>query len=294
MKQLPGMVGLIGYPLQYTLSPQMHEAAFAALNLNFKYCAFEVPPQKLSAAVQGICALNFVGINVTVPHKESIMEFIDEFDEKAKKIGAVNTIHHVNGKLIGYNTDAAGFMHSLIDEGEFVPQGKKAVVFGAGGVSRSITSSLASAGIKRIILADIDKSAAKILSRHLKKQFDCGVAEYEPGEDRALYWAIKDSDILINATPVGLKKNEAIPVMIKSLHKKLFVYDVIYADTKLLQTAKKMGLQTLNGIGMLVGQGAEAFKIWTKMDAPADVMREVVERHLKSDKKTNKRKGIKK
>ncbi|MFH1379101.1 MAG: shikimate dehydrogenase [bacterium] len=282
MNALPKMVGLIGYPLGHTLSPQMHEAAFIKLNLNFRYSAFEVPPQKLSAAIQGIRALNFIGINITVPHKESVMEFIDEFDERAKKIGAVNTILNNKGKLIGYNTDAPGFLHSLRDEGGFIPRGKKAVICGAGGAARSIASSLASAGITRLVITDIDKRAAKILSRHIKKHFDCEVAVYESGEDRALFRAIQESDLLVNATPVGLKPGETIPILLKSLHKKLFVYDVIYADTRLIKAARKKGLQSLNGIGMLVGQGAEAFKIWTNQDAPVEIMRRAVEDNLKT------------
>ena len=281
MGRLPGICGIIGYPLQHTLSPVMHEAAFKKLKLNFRYIPYEVPPQKLSAAIQGIRALGFTGINVTVPHKEAVMEFLDEFDEHARKIGAVNTILNRDGKLIGYNTDATGFLTSLKEEGEFIPRGKKAVVFGAGGAARAITTSLAAAGAQRIVITDINKTLAKNLGRHIKWHFDCDVMEYEAGEDRALYWAMQESDILINATPVGLKPNEAIPLMIKGLHKNLFVSDVIYAETKLLRTARKKGLEVLNGMGMLVAQGAEAFKIWTKRKPPIEVMRKAIEKYIK-------------
>lgn len=281
MRKLPKVCGIIGFPLQHTISPIMHEAAFEKLKLNFRYLAFEVPPQKLSSAIRGIRALGLAGINVTIPHKETVMEFLDEFDEKVRKIGAVNTILNQDGKLIGYNTDVGGFLHSLIEEGKFIPRGKKAVIFGAGGAARAVASALASAGIRRIILTDIRKSQAQILGRHLKFEFDCDVAEYGSGEDRALYGAIQESDILINTTPVGLKPNEYIPLMIKSLHEKLFVYDVIYANTKLIKVARKKGLHALNGLGMLVAQGAESFKIWTKRNAPVEVMRKAVEKFVK-------------
>lgn len=277
MRTLPGIVGIIGYPLKHTLSPKMHTAAFARLKLNFRYVPFEVKPARLSAAIRGIQALGMVGVNVTIPHKETVMEFIDDIDKKAQKIGAVNTLLNVDGKLIGYNTDAPGFLKSIMEEGEFIPRGKKAVVFGAGGVARAITAALASSGIKRIVLTDINTAQAKILGRFLKRQFDCEITEYESGEDRALYWAIKDSDLLINATPVGLKPNETIPLMIKSLHKDLFVFDAVYASTRLIRTARKKKLQALNGLGMLVAQGAASFKIWTKKDPPVDVMRQAVE-----------------
>ncbi|MBD3272690.1 MAG: shikimate dehydrogenase [Elusimicrobia bacterium] len=279
MTSIPQIVGIIGYPLGHTLSPVMHEAAFKKCKLNMRYIPFEVRPQKLSTAIMGMRALNITGLNVTIPHKETVMEFVDEFDEKAQKIGAVNTIHCVDNKLVGYNTDAIGFLNSLIDEGGFNPKGKKAVVFGAGGAARAITASLALAGIQRMVITDIQKTSAVILSRHLKRFCDCEITVIDSGEDRALFWSIKESDLLVNATPVGIRGAEYIPVMIKSLHHDLFVYDVVYRDTKLVRTAKQKKLKVLNGTGMLVLQGAESFRIWTGHKPPIGVMRKAVEQH---------------
>ncbi len=284
MTSLPRLVGIIGYPLRHTLSPQMHEAAFRKLKLNFRYIPFEVPPHKLSSAIQGMRALDFAGFNVTIPHKEAVLEFCDELDSTAQKIGAVNTVCLKDGKLTGHNTDASGFISSLLKDGTFDPRGKKAVVFGAGGAARAITAALAMAGTQRIVITDVVKSQVKMLGRHLKKRFDCEIIELESGEDRALYWAIRESDIMINATPVGLKRNESIPIMIRSLHPRLFVFDAIYAETKLIRTARKQKLRVMHGLGMLVEQGADAFKLWTGKDAPVSVMRKTVEQCLKNIK----------
>lgn len=263
--------GIFGQPIEHTLSPAMHNAAFAAVGLNWVYLPFLVKPEDLAKATMAIRALNFAGINVTTPHKEAVTEFIDDLDARAKKIGAVNTIRNMNGKLIGYNTDGSGFLTSLRNIGRFEPRGKKAVVIGAGGAARAIVLTLAEAGTRRIVIVNRTKQKAEILTRRIRKFFDCETFAIGLPESRAFFWSVKEADILINATTVGTKNSEML-VNPNSIHKNLLVYDLIYRDTPLVQLARKKNARTMNGKWMLLFQGMESFEIWTGKKAPLKVM----------------------
>ena len=270
------IVGIIGSPVEHTLSPVMHNAAFEKLGMNWVYMPFLVHTQNLAKALMGMRALGLVGLNVTLPHKESVIEFLDEIDEYAKKIGAVNTILNKDGKLYGYNTDCQGFLDILDKHGNFNPQRKNAVLIGAGGAGRSLAVGLAKKGIKKIIIFDVVKRKAEILSEKIRKEFGCATSSFEIGETRSLFWAISESDILLNATPVGMNKNEKLPISPRCLHKNLFVFDVIYRDTGLIKMARRKKLRCLNGLGMLVNQAARSFSIWTGKKAPVDIMTKAV------------------
>ncbi|MBF0321049.1 MAG: shikimate dehydrogenase [Nitrospirae bacterium] len=258
------LTGLIGYPVGHSLSPAMHNAGFKHLGLDCRYMAFPVAPDMLGEAIRGIRALEFAGVNVTIPHKEKAREFLDDIQEEAGFIGAVNTIVNEGGRLIGHNTDGRGFMKSLEEAG--VPlKGKRVFMAGAGGAARAVTYYIAKeAAVLRIF--DIDTAKLNALVNDLQK------VNPEVHAETSAH-AITGSDILINATPLGLHQNDPFPIDKALLRGDLIVYDVIYKDTPLLLEAKKLGCQTVNGLGMLFWQGVFAFELWTKATAPVDVMR---------------------
>ncbi len=277
------VVGLIGYPLGHTISPAMHNAAFKKLGLDFEYVPFEVEPKDLSEALKGLRALHIAGFNVTIPHKESIVPLLDEVTKLARIIGAVNTVLNQEGKLIGYNTDGAGFIDSLKEDAKTDPHGKGVVVLGAGGASRAVSIMLAEAKAKSIILADVQEEKAKELSEYIDSSFEAD-CDFVGVNSKELQRAIDRANILVNTTPVGMHpKIDQSPLSEEIvLHKKLLVYDLVYnpSETKLLKTAKAAGCKTCSGLGMLVRQGALAFTIWTGEEAPLKAMRKAAEEAL--------------
>lgn len=261
------VLGLIGYPVEHSLSPAMHNAAFEYLGLDCCYVAFPVKPELLGDAIRAIRALNLKGVNVTVPHKENVISLLDVVDEEAAFIGAVNTILNDNGVLRGFNTDGKGFMESLKDSGIDI-KNKRVVIIGAGGASRAIGFYLCkeAAGLS---ITDIDQEKASRLVNDLLRQKD-NVYLIERITD------LKDVDIVINATPIGLKDTDPSPIDVSLLTGDKVVCDLIYKDTFLLRSARQRGCKTLNGLGMLLYQGVLAFEIWTGMKAPVEVMREAL------------------
>lgn len=268
------ILGIFGYPVEHTLSPFMHNAAFEALGLNYCYIPLSVSPENLKIAVTSLKALNIVGVNITIPHKEAIIPFLDELDGEAELIGAVNTVLNKEGRLIGYNTDGRGFVSSLREDGKIDPRGKKIIIIGAGGAARAIAFSLALEGAEKIFINDIIGEKAKELSCVLSTK-----TSTEAIYLKDLKEGIGEADILINATPLGMKKEDPLPIPPELLSKGLFVYDIVYnlPETSLLKEAKKRGANTLGGLGMLLYQGALSFKIWTGKEPPIDVMRKALE-----------------
>lgn len=261
------VTGLIGYPVEHSLSPLMHNAAFDSLGLNYCYVALPVKPEVLPEAIRGIRALNFVGCNVTVPHKQNVIPLLDEIDEEARFIGAVNTIKNGEGRLKGYNTDGRGFMESLKEEGVNV-EGKDVFIVGAGGAARAIGYYLAQVA-SRLCIFDIDTAKAMALVNDLKRIKE-GVVFVDS------LTRIKTSDIIINATPLGLKEDDPLPIDLNYLNKNHIVYDLIYWDTRLLREVRSLGCRAINGLGMLLWQGVFAFKIWTGIRPPVDLMKDVL------------------
>ncbi|MFN3395377.1 MAG: shikimate dehydrogenase [Thermodesulfovibrionales bacterium] len=261
------VLGLIGYPVEHSLSPSMHNAAFEHLGLDCCYVTFSVRPELLGDAVRAIRALNLKGVNVTVPHKEKVIPLLDLVDEEASFIGAVNTILNDDGVLKGFNTDGKGFMESLKDANIDVKD-KRVVIIGAGGASRAIGFYLCKEA-KVLGITDIDQEKAQRLVNDLKRLKD-NVYHIERLTD------LKDIDIVINATPIGLKDTDPSPIDISLLTGDKVVCDLIYKDTFLLRSARQRGCKTLNGLGMLLYQGVLAFEIWTGMKAPVEVMREAL------------------
>lgn len=268
------IVRLIGYPVEHSKSPLMHNAAFQSLGLDFVYLLFSVKLSHLKEAIMGLRASNVVGANVTIPYKEEVMKYLDEITPEAKFIGAVNTIHNREGKLIGYNTDGQGFITSLLTDGKVKLEGQKVFLIGAGGAGKAVAVKLAERGIERLVITDkIVKRAETLVGRLRENIPDCPVYTIFP-DDKEFAKTLLESTLLVNATPVGMKEGDPCVVDPEYLHKDLFIYDVIYnRETPLIEAAKKRGLKALGGIGMLIHQGAASFEIWTGQKAPIEVMR---------------------
>ena len=261
------ITGLFGYPVEHTLSPAMHNAAFEAMGLDYCYVPFLVHPEYLEDAVRAIRALNLPGVNVTVPHKEKVLPFLDEIYEEASFIGAVNTIVNSDGKLTGYNTDGRGFIQSLL-ENDISIEAKNILIIGAGGASRAISYYL-SQKTQTLSLYDIDKEKLEKLVRDLKKIRN-NVSRLDDISN------IEKYQIIINATPLGLKEKDPLPFNVSLLKKGQTVCDLIYKQTRLLEEASKKGCVTLNGLGMLLWQGVFAFELWTGKKPPVEVMRDAL------------------
>ncbi|MBN1824568.1 MAG: shikimate dehydrogenase [Endomicrobiales bacterium] len=267
------ITGLFGFPVKHTLSPAMHNAAFSALGLDFIYLPFEVKPGELASACGAVRSLSFRGVNVTVPHKERIIPFLDSLDPLAKAIGSVNTVVNTNGKLKGYNTDARGFLLDLNAKG-FAPKNRTAAVFGAGGAGKAVAHALSSAGIKRILVTDIEGRKARSLAKRVSR------AVFVPLKKFA--GSTKNADLLVNATPVGMRNGDRSVALAKDLKRGMFVYDLVYnRKTELGAEARKAGAKYSGGLGMLMLQGAVAFEIWTGRRAPVAAMKKALERAFK-------------
>jgi len=271
------IVGLFGYPVKHSLSPAMHNAAFESLGIDYCYVTFPVHPDLLAEAVRGIRALSLEGVNVTVPHKEKVMVFLDEIHEEAQFIGAVNTIKNEGGKLTGFNTDGRGFMQSLSEAGIEVKD-KKVLIVGTGGAARAIGYYLCKEASK-VQLFDVDTPKADALSKHLNGvRQNAGTINAVSMESKEFLAGI---DILINATPLGLKPGEPSPVEISLINKDHVVCDLIYKETPLLRAASALGCETLNGLGMLLWQGVIAFEIWTGVRPPVEIMKAALLKRMK-------------
>jgi shikimate dehydrogenase len=265
--------GLIGDPVEHTISPALHNAAFQSLGLDYIYVPFRVEPTRLEEAMAGVRALCLRGINVTIPHKVAVLPFLDEFDSMAENLGAVNTIVNNEGILRGCNTDAVGFYQALTAEG-VDPVGKKITILGAGGAARAVSFILADKGAQLTIL-NRDESRAKKLGDSLMRLFRCEVVTGGL-QKRASGKILEKTEILINTTSVGmLPQSGSSPIPSGLLHKEQVIFDIIYNPriTPLLEEAAAVGAKTIGGIEMLVQQGAAAFELWTGKKAPLEVMR---------------------
>ena len=270
--------GVIGDPIEHTMSPVMHNAAFKELGLDYLYVSFRVRKEELGKAVESIRALNIRGLNVTLPHKVAIIPFLDELDPLVERIGAVNTIVNDDGVLTGYNTDATGFLQALLDKG-VEPEGKNTVILGAGGASRAISFILAERGAHLVILNRLlELDWAEELAHRISQVFKKEVRALELDE-KNLEMMLEGADILINATSVGMSPDvDETPVPARLLKPALIVFDIVYnpIQTRLLKEAEAAGAQTIGGLNMLVWQGAIAFEKWTGRKAPLDLMRREV------------------
>jgi shikimate dehydrogenase len=274
------LFALIGDPIERSLSPAMHNAAFNVLGLDCAYIALRVPSEMLTDAVEGIRAIRLAGFNVTHPHKVSIINLLDKLDRSAEMVGAVNTVKNDGGKLVGFNTDGDGAVRALESKvGKL--SGKKILLLGAGGAARAIAFSLAQAGAK-LTVANRTASKAKGLVAAIDKKLRVK-AVHVALKKNILVDEIRRSNILINATSTGMYPDvDRTLVTADMMHRGLIVNDIVYEplQTRLLREAKKAGARTVDGLGMLVHQGAMAFEIWTGRRAPVKVMEATVKREL--------------
>lgn len=277
------LFALIGDPVEQSLSPAMHNAAFRALRLNCVYVAFRIPKTLLTDAIAGVRAMGIRGFNVTTPHKVAIANLLDELDESASLVGAVNTVKNDRGKLVGYNTDGEGAIRALEEKIDSL-EGLNVVLLGAGGAARAIAFSLVKAGT-RISIANRTPSKARALASAIDQKLGKSVelVSLNPAE---LARALKGADVLINATTVGMRSSiDQTLVTADMMHRELVVNDIVYEplQTRLLREAKKAGAKTVNGLGMLIHQGALAFEIWMSKRAPIKVMETAAKRQLRRE-----------
>ena len=279
--------GLLGYPIKHTLSPLMHNLSFDYHSIDWVYLPFEVKPDDFEKAVVGLKAAGAVGFNVTMPFKELVIKLLDDVDDEVKKMGAVNTVKIINGKMIGYNTDHRGFFRTFEIYRDDI-EGEKVLIFGAGGAAKAVLYSLLhrfepeSILILDILEDKIDNLRMLIKSWNVKSvniSFDL-LNRLNDLEER-----IKKSKLIINATPVGMTPNiqNSIIDNENNFRNEHIIYDLVYnpLKTALQKKAEKMGAVAIGGLDMLIYQGAEAFKIWTGKDMPVEMVKEKLESALK-------------
>lgn len=277
VKASTGLVALLGHPVQHSLSPLMHNAAFAAGGQNLVYLAFDVKPGDLAAALAGLKALGFRGANVTVPHKEAVIPYLDAVDPVAARIGAVNTIVNEDRCLKGYNTDGSGFLRSL-EEAGFDPAGKRAVILGAGGAARAVAFALAAAGCGSLVLANRTPERATELAGALAGASLPAPVVYRLG-DAGMRSEVEAADLVLNTTSLGMwPRVEETPLPPDWFRPGQWVYDLVYnpLETKFLASARRRGCRVISGLDMLLYQGAAAFTLWTGREAPVAVMARVL------------------
>ena len=271
-------LGVIGWPIAHSLSPTLQNAALEAAGLDYVYTALPVRPEELSVAVAGLKALHFRGFNVTIPHKQAVLHALDEIEEDAQIIGAVNTVVSDEGKLKGYNTDVTGFLDALSLSG-FRPEGQKCVLFGAGGAARAVLWGLIKSGVRSVTVGARHPERAEALTEDFAARASIrgtrlAACHFSSEEFLADF---READLIVNATPLGMTPNiDAMPpVDFTQAKERAFAYDIIYtpAETKFLREARLAGHPTLNGEMMLVLQGAAAFRLWTDVTPDTEAMK---------------------
>jgi shikimate dehydrogenase len=291
------LVGLIGWPVEHSMSPAMHNAAFEALGLNWRYAPLPVVPRHVEAAVRGLSALGLRGANVTVPHKRAVIPALDLIAPDAQALGAVNTIvvereTDSGARLRGHNTDAAGFIGALRGGG-CEPEGTRAVVVGAGGAARAVVFGLMETGAEEILVLNRTLERAQALVADLGESPPSGARHRSPSALRALALtsdaliaSAGAAHLLVNTTPVGMWPHTERSIWPDSapIPSRLTVFDLVYnpLETRLLRQAHRSGARGVQGLGMLVRQGALSFKMWTGVEPPVQVMRAACERCLRS------------
>jgi len=283
------LVGIFGYPLSHSLSPAIQQAAFDYHKIDALYQAWPTPPEVLAFEVAKLRGKQYLGANVTIPHKLEVMQLLDSIDKMAMDIGAVNTIVNENGTLVGHNTDAYGFIKSLKEGSGIDPNGKRALLLGAGGAARAAAYALAQEGVAHITIANRTLSRAVSLGDEIRPILSDVVAISADGPD--LLDAAASADIIVNSTSMGMRHSEAEGQSLlhsKQIPASAAVYDMVYnpSVTPLLSEARQAGATVVGGLSMLIHQGAAAFHKWTGKEAPIDIMMAAGEKalsHMASD-----------
>lgn len=272
------ITGVFGYPVAHSLSPVFHNAAFEHLGLDYVYVPIEVPPDGIGAAVEGIRAMNFAGVNLTIPHKKPVLKYLDEIDGEAQLLGVANTIVNRKGILKGYSTDGTGFIRSLTECGYGLnPAGSSVFILGAGGSAYAIAGALVKEKVSRIFVCNRTREKAVLLAEHISGKLGLREVMSVPFETRndKEYW--KDVQLVVNTTSVGMKEGDPLLVTDENVRETGFVYDLIYnRKTELIKSAEKNNVRYLDGLSMLVYQGAVSFELWTGETAPVEVMKKAI------------------
>jgi shikimate dehydrogenase len=272
--------GVIGYPLAHSLSPALFQAAFEAAGIEATYEAWPASAEQLEGRLAALRGDDFLGANVTIPHKEAVIPLLDRLDERAERAGAVNTIANESGQLAGYNTDVAGFARALREDAGFDAKGKSCVVVGAGGAARAVCLALIEAGASVIMITGRNPRRADKLVADLRVLTPSGVTiTWTHWLDGVFLTVVPSADLLVNCTPVGARGSETegeSPLAPEHIPSGAVVFDLLYnpPETPLLHAAKERGALAVGGLGMLVYQAAESFRLWTGKDAPVDRMLE--------------------
>lgn len=265
---------VIGEPIEHSLSPWMHNAGYRAQGIEAEYQRFQVEAGRLAEGIKGLCALGFSGWNVTIPHKEAIIPYLDSLTPQAKRARAVNTVKYQEGQLIGHNTDGDGFIRSVENDlGGFA--GKKGVLLGAGGAAKGVALALAGQGMELKILNRTPEKAADLAKLILEEGGKASWGEFAPGE-----W-LESTDLLVQTTSIGLRR-ESFPFSLEGISKQTLVVDIIFnpLETLFLKEARKLGCRTQNGLDMLLYQGALAWEFWLGGQAPVEAMRKALRSRL--------------
>jgi shikimate dehydrogenase len=271
------VLGIIGNPVRHSLSPAMQNAAIKACDLDYIYVPFSVQPESLAAAVSGLRALGVCGFNVTIPYKTAIMDYLDELDESAVAAGAVNTVLLRDSLLKGYNTDGYGFVSSLADDLNYVAGADSIVVIGAGGAARGAVSALCLAGAERIVVTNRSFNRAVELVEEMRARYPNSnvlVSSQDQISEKHLHTA----SLLINTTSIGMADDRIGCVDLANMSKGSKIFDMVYSpsETPLLREAASIGIEAVNGLGMLAAQGERAFTIWTGITPPKGLMKRVL------------------
>jgi len=276
--------GLLGFPVRESLSAAMHNANFRALGMNAVYTPYEVTEKTVGNVMPSLETLRFKGLNVTMPLKQKIIEYLDDLDETASVCNAVNTVYWKDGRLYGTNTDGLGFVRGLKEQGQYDPAGKNCLIFGAGGAARGVAFALAAAGVGSISLWKRDSGDEKLkkLASGLNA-YRSGVCKVQSSDTDDIPGLINSSELIINATPLGMAPNtDATPFNTDLLMTGHMVCDLVYVphDTLLLRQAETKGARILYGYWMTIWQGVEAFRKWTGREPDVDVMTKTILEHL--------------
>lgn len=274
------LFALIGNPVEHSLSPEMHNAAFQALGLECFYTAFQVDSDRLGEAIEDARAIGIQGLNVTIPHKVSVLQYLDELDDSANQVGAVNTIANRDGRLVGYNTDGLGALRAM-EQNNVKPDGRRVMLLGAGGAARAIAFTLAGR-VESLSILNRSGNKAKNLAADLQSIFGKHVS-WGSLTPTAVAKVIETAEIIINSTPVGMYPQVEETIIDRELLRpNMAVFDIVYnpIKTKLLKDAEATGARTVSGVEMLLHQGAEAFKTWLGIMPPINVMREAAVKRL--------------
>ncbi len=270
---------VLGHPIGHTLSPIMHQAALDHLKMNARYLAFDVEPNRLPAVMDAMHDMGFNGVNLTVPLKEVAFRALTALDQGAARLGAVNTLVRTDDGWRGHNTDGDGFIAALHEAFAIDPAGRSVFVFGAGGAGRAVALTCAVNGAHRIVLADLDMVRARDVADEIRRWSPEVAVDCVAPSDPALRTTAQEADLIVQASPVGMKPDDTPALATAAFHDRQYVYDLVYMfpETVTMRAAASAGARTANGLGMLLHQGALALRLWTGVEIPVDIMRNALE-----------------